>query len=102
MITIHSLASIIIESAPFLCLLTPLPLLFALFLPTDRREGFALRTVVFLSGASLLLAILTCITGILSYKPIEMEWLSWGPVGLTIYFDTLSGIMLLLVSFLWY
>ena len=37
MITIHSFLSVIIQSAPFFCLLTPIPLLLSFFIPAVSK-----------------------------------------------------------------
>lgn len=103
MINIHSFLSVIIQSAPFLCLLTPIPLLLSFFIPlkfTKQKKDFVVRTVLWLSRVSLLLAMLTCFAGGLIQKPIQSEFVSWGPIAFTLYFDTVSAVMLLLVSFL--
>ena len=103
MINTHSFLSAIIQCAPFLCLLTPIPLLLSFFIPvklTKQKEGFVFRTVLWLSRASLLLAMLTCFAGGVTQKPIQAEFVSWGPIAFTLYFDTVSAVMLLLVSFL--
>lgn len=103
MIIVHLFLSLIIQHAAFLCLLTPLPLLLSFFIPlkfTKKKEGFFVTTVLWLSKGSLLLAMLTCVAEGLIQRPIQAEFISWGPIAFTLYFDTVSAVMLLLVSFL--
>jgi NAD(P)H-quinone oxidoreductase subunit 5 len=83
--------------------LTPLPLLVALFFPrkiVNKRGLFAGHTVILLALVSLLLALLACVASVLNTAPIHRDFISWGVLSLSIYFDTVSAIMLLLVSFL--
>ena len=103
MITAHALHTLLTANISLLALLTPLPLLLVLLVPrrlADRNVAVMARMVAFLSGASLLLAMLTCAALAASGSPAHHEFASWGPLGLTVHFDTLSAIMLLLVSFL--
>ena len=103
MITAHSLQTLASANISLLALLTPTPLLLALCVPgrlandMGRRMG---RMITLLSAVTLILAMLTCVALTVSGDPTHHEFASWGPLGLTIYFDTLSAIMLLLVSFL--
>lgn len=99
----HSLLSFLTRNAPILALITPAPLLLPLFIHRKlvNCHGDIMGAMVsFLCLLSLLFSIVTCVSlGVLE-KPVYHEFASFGPLGLTVYFDTVSAVMLLLVSFL--
>ncbi len=91
------------EIAPLLVLLTPIPLLLALLITRKVAKSHACKMgqgIALLSITSLLLALIDCAALATFERPIHHEFVSWGPLGLTVYFDVVSAIMLLLVSFL--
>ena len=99
----HQFLTGLTENAPLLALITPAPLLLPLLVPRKRANDCApsiVRGISLLSLLSLLLALLSCIALIVSGKPVHHEFAAWGALGLTVYFDTVSAVMLLLVSFL--
>jgi NAD(P)H-quinone oxidoreductase subunit 5 len=99
----HPLLGGLSANAPLLALLTPTPLLLPLLVPRKLANGCAVtmgRSVSILSILSLLLGGLTCASLIVTGKPFHHAFLSWGPLGVAVYFDTVSAVMLLLVSFL--
>lgn len=103
MSTTHSLTLLLAEISPLLALLTPIPLLLPLLIPRKLANSHASEMgqgIALLSITSLLLALLTCASLTALGKPIHHEFATWGPLGLTVYFDAVSAIMLLLVSFL--
>ena len=103
MITSHSLQTLTTANTPILALLTPVPLLLVFFVPgkmANSMGGMIVRMITLFSVTSLMLAMLTCAALAALGSPAHHEFASWGPIGLTVHFDTLSAIMLLLVSFL--
>lgn len=58
------------------------------------------QLVWLLSICSGLLALLTCVGLLLTGRPIQHLFVSWGPVGITVFFDKISAVMILLVSFI--
>ena len=80
----------------------PLWLLALLFIP-DRfanRDGKRFSNFVSWSAIGVLLLSVLAMAGRAGRGPLVVEVTGAGPVGIDIYFDTLSAIMLLLVSFL--
>ena len=84
-------------------LLAPLPLLAALLLPrklANAHPAATAKSALLLSLLSLLLALLS--TGLLMHAghPLQATAVSLGPVALSVYFDTVSAVMLVLAAFL--
>jgi len=100
---VQSLLTELAEKAPLLALLTPTPLLLPLLMTRKLANAHSEavgRGIPLLSLLSLFLALLTCSALAASGKTVHHEFSSWGALGLTIYFDNVSAVMLLLVSFL--
>jgi NAD(P)H-quinone oxidoreductase subunit 5 len=90
-------------SCAFLPLLAPLPLLAALLLPrgiANQRPAVAGKVALILGLLSLLLAFCSAGSLFLSGHPLRFSAVSFGPVALSIYFDAVSAVMLLLAGFL--
>ncbi len=96
-----------IPLSDFLCQLTPVlagPLwLIAFLLVPDRwanRKGRSFAHFASWSGIGVLLLAGLAMAGRFTGGPLVVEIAAAGPVGIDLYFDTLSAIMFLLVSFL--
>ena len=103
MTILHSLEILFAENSSVPVLLTPFPLLLPLLIQrrlANSHSGTMGRVVSLLSLTSLLLAVIACAALVVTGGPIHHEFMSWGAMGLTVYFDAVSAIMLLLVSFL--
>jgi len=91
----------ILHIAPILPLLTPLPVLAPILLPrrvANRLGPLAGRLVISLAFLSLALCLLSCIALVFVGTPIHESFLEIAPFGITVYFDVVSSIMLLLVA----
>ncbi|MBM3857354.1 MAG: DUF2309 family protein, partial [Verrucomicrobia bacterium] len=103
MINTYSLLPMMDRYAASFCLLAPLPLILMFFIPTNftrNKKRFTVSMICWLSRLSGLFVVIASFFQIITKKAIIIEFLAWGPIGLTLYFDMLSAIMLLLVAFL--
>jgi NAD(P)H-quinone oxidoreductase subunit 5 len=92
-----------LQSAAFLPLVVPLPLLAALLLPrgiANARPAATGKAAQFLGMLSLLLALLSAGALALGGHPLKFTACSWGSLALSSYFDAVSAVMLVLAAFL--
>ena len=90
-------------SCACLPLLAPLPLLAALLLPrwiANQRPDRTGKMALILGLISLLLAFFSAGSIFLSGHPLRFSAASFGPFALSIYFDAVSAVMLVLAAFL--
>jgi NAD(P)H-quinone oxidoreductase subunit 5 len=85
---------------PLAAALAPLAALFLPSAPANRHPVAAARTVFALLGLAAGCALAATVALALAGGPIHHTFAAAGPVALTVYFDVVTAVMLLLVSFL--
>lgn len=85
---------------PLLAALAPLTLIFLPVAPANHHPRACGRAVVGLMFLALLLAVSSTIALVINGGPIHRTFISAGPLALAVYFDVVTAVMLLLVTFL--